>query len=73
MVRVFLSQIMSHPVNDEILESISEKYEIRACCNGVGEWEIFYEGDPFETFDTLEQAQNSMTKAIQKQFEEMCQ
>ena len=34
---------MSHPVNDEILESISEKYEVRACINGVGEWETFYE------------------------------
>jgi len=62
---------MSHPVNDEILENISEKYEIRACLNDVGEWETFYEGDPLETFDTLKEAQDFINRSIQKEFEEL--
>ena len=64
---------MSHPVNDEILESISEKYEVRACINGVGEWETFYEGDPLETFDTLKQAQDFINQSVQKEFEDLSQ
>ena len=62
---------MSHPVNDEILENISERYEVRACLNGVGEWETFYEGDPLETFDTLKEAQDFINRSIQKEFEEL--
>ena len=62
---------MSHPVNDEILESISERYEVRACLNSVGEWETFYEGDPLETFDTLKEAQDFINRSIQKEFEEL--
>ena len=62
---------MSHPVNDEILENISERYEVRACLNSVGEWETFYEGDPLETFDTLKQAQDFINRSIQKEFEEL--
>ena len=62
---------MSHPVNDEILENISERYEVRACLNSVGEWETFYEGDPLETFDTLKEAQDCINRSIQKEFEEL--
>ena len=61
---------MSHPVNDEILESISEKYEIRAC-HIVGGWEVSYEGDLLETFYTLKQAQDFIDRSIQKEFEEL--
>ena len=64
---------MSHPVNDEILESISEKYEVRMCLNGVGEWETFYEGDPLETFDTLKQAQDFINQSVQTEFEDLSQ
>jgi len=61
---------MSHPVNDEILESISEKYEITACLI-VGGWEVSYEGELLETFNTLKEAEDFINRSIQKEFEEL--
>ena len=55
---------MSHPINDQIIEQIYEKWEIIPCTNGVGEWETFNkDGCPIETFDTYEEAFNSLTQA----------
>ena len=61
---------MSHPINDQIIEQIYEKWEIIPCTNGVGEWELSYEDEPTgETFDTKEEANQSIDLEVIAEFE----
>jgi len=40
-----------------------KNFTIQKCQNGVGEWETFdKDGCPLETFDTYEEAFNSLTQ-----------
>ena len=65
---------MSHPVNDEILENLFEKWEIIPCSNKIGLWELSFEGECIhETFDTKDEAHNYIEQMVQKDFEEMAQ
>ena len=53
---------MSHPVNDEILEKLFEKWEIIPCLNGVGQWELSYDGEcTHETFDKKFEAEQEQS------------
>ena len=65
---------MSHPVNDEILENLFEKWEIIPCLNGVGQWELSYDGEcTHETFDKKSEAEQAIQQYVIKEFEEIAQ
>jgi len=65
---------MSHIANDQILESIYERWEIVPCSNGVGQFELAYENEStHETFDTLQEAKKAIEVYVFNQLEEMPQ
>ena len=65
---------MSNQQNTELLENLFEKWEIVPCKNGVGRFELSFEGEiVHDTFDTLHEAELAITKYVQKQFEDLCQ
>ncbi len=64
---------MSNQQNTELFENIFEKWEIVPCKNGVGKFELSFEGEIIhDTFDTLHEAESAITKYVQKQFEDLC-
>ena len=65
---------MEDLINEEIRERIYEKWEIIPCINGVGKWELSYEGEcPHETFDTKFEAEKSIHEYVINEFEEQAQ
>jgi len=63
---------MSHPINDQIIEHIHEKWEIIPCENGVGKWELSYDGEcTHETFDTKFEAEKSIHEYVMEEFKEL--
>ena len=65
---------MSNLQNDELLESLIEKWEIVSCTNGVGAFELSFEKElTHETFDTIYEAEKAIDIYVKKQFEELSQ
>ena len=65
---------MEDLINEEIRERIYEKWEIIPCINGVGKWELSYEGEcTHETFDTKFEAEKSIHEYVINEFEEKAQ
>ena len=60
---------MEDLINEEIRERIYEKWEIIPCINGVGKWELSYEGEcTHETFDTKFEAEKSIHEYVINEF-----
>ena len=64
---------MSHPVNDEILENLFEKWEILIPKEKDALFGVSYENEPvpFTGFFSEEAAHNYIKEMVQRDFEEM--
>ena len=59
---------------NSVFEQTYEKWEIIPCINGVGKWELSYEGEcTHETFDTKFEAEKSIHEYVINEFEEQAQ